>query len=233
MRDQIMNNNMPLKDPPEVLRELCNKWWDIQAEYCVMLNADGWTDDEIATALGIPLEDVTKCLYPVDSTFWDGFMCEFFKGTFMSESLYRAEVQEAIARLRAVAYRGACACAAIEGREHLKGELERGQHCYKQEAKIWKEKGWGKAWDYGKDDRVTVLAVRFVAWDAARLALGIADPNEFEGYWLHKRYLEYDKMIEARLNHRRYEYDEKTGKVKWVEIEDAASAQVDKKLGAI
>jgi hypothetical protein len=81
-----------LPHPPEVLREQCQQWWDLQAAWCVILNADGWTDAEIAAALGVPLEDVIKCLYPTDDSFWGGLMKQIFKKRVTAESDYRAEV---------------------------------------------------------------------------------------------------------------------------------------------
>jgi len=191
--------------------------------YCVILNADGWTDEEIAAALGISLEDVTRCLYPIDDSVWDGLMKEIWKKRLTAESDYRAEVQEALTTLRATSYEGAYHCAMIQGREHLVPELKHWQRRYEQEALHWKDKGFGSRCDYRKCDQSSIVAIQLTAWDAARLALGIPDKSEFKSLWVGERFLEYHKILEALTNRRRLEYNEETGKFVWVKIQEAVA----------
>jgi hypothetical protein len=114
----------------------------------------------------------------------------------------------------------------IKGREHLIPELTRCQHRYEQEADHWKQKGWGDVRKYRKCDQLYVRAMQLTAQDAARFALGISDKTEFDPRGIFERFSEYNKLLEAHINHRRNEYDEKTGKWHWVMIEVAEDADL-------
>lgn len=194
-----------LPELPETLRKLCEDYWDIQADYCAILNADGWTDEEIAAALGIPVEDVVKFLYPVDKTLWEGFISGFFEEQ-GSEQKFRAEVNQIICRSKSFRYRMSAGCAMIEGREHLRPELERMSQRYTKEADRWSEQAFPK--DQPPAKRIYFTALRLTAGDAARLALGIDGPEKYKNsiaereICLGLEHLKYWRLLEAIKNHR-------------------------------
>jgi hypothetical protein len=162
-------------------RKTTSRWWDIFAQYTVLLDSRGWQQTQIAEFFNQPIAEVEAILLPMPPSRFE-FEADG-RGVFepkeaqpIIERHYHNTVQAVIAGILSTVYGSACYGAECEGWPDTKTEMEAMQRRWSSRCKRLDEDGeqiFDLEWEHDSG-----VALFCCALTDARIALGIERPHK-------------------------------------------------------